>query len=225
MPGRSLTVPERPEWKPRLRQTARRVAAVRIDHQTTHERALRIQVGRNQSRAVSPQSTTYQHTFIINNHQCYVNCIPPGAMPTARLSSPKSALRETVREFKSEKTVAAEDSASKDLRQTGESRREYLNPCIYKCFQSFEFPDTLAALRGHVFLLATLEAKRIARHGAGCRQSELWLGHSATDSQTCPRRAEVSRVVGRAPGEVWIFALPGLDQFDGTVSVGSHPRL
>jgi hypothetical protein len=40
---------EHQEWQPRLRQTARRVQTVRIDDQTTHEPALRVEAGRNKS--------------------------------------------------------------------------------------------------------------------------------------------------------------------------------
>jgi hypothetical protein len=42
-------VAEPQEWKPRLRQTARPVGAVRIDDQTPHELALRVEIGPNES--------------------------------------------------------------------------------------------------------------------------------------------------------------------------------
>jgi len=40
---------ERQKWKPRLRQTARQLRAVRTDDQTIHEPVLRVEVGRNES--------------------------------------------------------------------------------------------------------------------------------------------------------------------------------
>jgi hypothetical protein len=50
-----IQLAERHEWKPRLRQTIRWLGAVRIDDETTHEPALHVEVGRNQSRSVGAQ--------------------------------------------------------------------------------------------------------------------------------------------------------------------------
>jgi hypothetical protein len=63
-----------------------------------------------------------------------------GATPTA--------LRETVREFAPSKSAKMGNFGFKEpwkILAFGKCRRKRLS---YQCFQSFEFPDTLTALRG-----------------------------------------------------------------------------